>query len=151
KLISRTYPSSRAPPGERSQQMSASEPSILPEATSVSAEVDPERQRRAREYARIRHRLLLVDLGLAAVFLLVFLGTGLSSGLRDALAGTGEWQPVAGWAPLQVGLYFIILLLVYQVLDAPLSYYSGFVLPHRYQLSHQSLGSWLADLGKGLV
>ncbi len=131
--------------------MSASEPSTLPEAASVSAEVDPERQRRAREYARIRHRLLLVDLGLAAVFLLVLFSTGLSAGLRDALAGMGDWQPVAHWAPLQVALYFIIVLLVYQVLDAPLSYYSGFVLPHRYQLSHQSLGSWLADQGKGLL
>jgi STE24 endopeptidase len=131
--------------------MSASEPSTLPEATPVSAEVNPERQQRAREYARIRHRLLLIDLGLAAVFLLLLLGTGLSTGLRDALAGVGTWQPVAHWAPLQVALYFIILLLVYQLLGAPLSYYSGFVLPHRYQLSHQSLGSWLADQGKGLA
>jgi STE24 endopeptidase len=131
--------------------MSASEPSAAPEITPVPAEINPERQQRAREYARIRHRLLLVDLGLAAAFLLILVGTGLSTGLRDALAGTGGWQPVAHWAPLQVGLYFCILLLAYQLLDAPLSYYSGFVLPHRYQLSHQSLGGWLADQGKGLV
>ena len=131
--------------------MEVSESSIAPESTPISAEVDPERQQRAREYARIKHRLLLIDLGLAAAFLLVLLGTGLSTGLRDALAGTGTWQPIAHWAPLQVALYFCILLLVYQVLDAPLSYYSGFVLPHRYQLSHQSLRSWLADLAKGLV
>jgi STE24 endopeptidase len=122
-----------------------------PEVTPVPAEIDAERQQRAREYARIRHRLLLVDLGLAAAFLLILVGTGLSIGLRDALAGTGDWQPVAHWAPLQVGLYFLILLLAYQLLDAPLSYYSGFVLPHRYQLSHQALGSWLADQGKGLA
>ncbi|HLW01529.1 MAG TPA: M48 family metallopeptidase [Ktedonobacterales bacterium] len=131
--------------------MDVSEPLAAPEAASVPAEVDPERQRRAREYARIRHRLLLVDVGLGAVFLLILFSTGLATGLRDALAGTGSWQPVAHWAPLQIGLYFCILLLAYQLLDAPLSYYGGFVLPHRYQLSHQSLGSWLADLGKGLV
>ncbi|HEU5368794.1 MAG TPA: M48 family metallopeptidase, partial [Ktedonobacterales bacterium] len=131
--------------------MSASEPSTAPEVPPVPAEINPERQQHAREYARIRHRLLLVDLGLAAAFLLILVGTGLSTSLRDALAGTGGWQPVEHWAPLQVGLYFCILLLAYQLLDAPLSYYSGFVLPHRYQLSHQSLGSWLADQGKELV
>jgi STE24 endopeptidase len=131
--------------------MDVSESLTAPEAASVPAEVDPERQRRAREYARIRHRLLLVDLGIAAIFLLVLFGTGLATGLRDALAETGGWQPVAHWAPLQVALYFCILMLAYQLLDAPLSYYSGFVLPHRYQLSHQALGSWLADLSKGLV
>src|SRR5689334_22689041 len=117
---------------ERSQEMEVSESPIAPETTPVSAEVDPERQQRAREYARIRHRLLLVDLGLAAAFLVVLLGTGLSTGLRDALAGTSSWQPIAHWAPLQIALYFCILLLAYQVLDTPLSYYSGFVLPHRY-------------------
>ncbi len=131
--------------------MNASEPSTAPETTPVPAEIDPERQQRAREYARIRHRLLLVDLGLAAAFLLILVGAGLSIGLRDALVGTSSWQPVAQWAPLQVGLYFLILLLAYQLLDAPLSYYSDFVLPHRYQLSRQSLRSWLADQSKGLV
>jgi STE24 endopeptidase len=130
--------------------MGTSESSTELEATPVPAEVNPERQQRAREYARLRHRLLLVDLGLAAVFLLILLGTGLSTGLRDALAAPGAWQPIAHWAPLQIGLYFCILLIAYQILDAPLSYYSGFILPHRYQLSHQSLASWLGDQAKGL-
>ncbi len=131
--------------------MEVSEPLPAPEAASTPAEIDPERQQRAREYARIRHRLLLVDLGLAAVFLLALVGTGLAVGLRNALAGAGGWQPVAHWAPLQVGFYFVILLLIYQLIDTPLSYYSGFVLPHRFQLSHQSLTSWLADQGKALA
>ncbi len=131
--------------------MNASESSLAPEATSVPAEISLERQQHAREYARLRHRLLLVDLALAAVFLLILLGTGFSTGLRDALAGTGTWQPIAHWSPLQIGLYFCILLLIYQALDVPLSYYSGFILPHRYQLSHQSLASWLADQAKGLA
>ncbi|HEY7350353.1 MAG TPA: M48 family metallopeptidase [Ktedonobacterales bacterium] len=131
--------------------MGASEPSIVPEAPPFPAEINPERQQRAREYARLRRQLLLVDLGLAAIFLLILLGTGLSTGLRDALAGTGAWQPIAHWAPLQISLYFCILLIAYQILDAPLSYYSGFVLPHRYQLSHQSLASWLGDQAKGLL
>src|SRR5579859_285796 len=135
--------------GSEEQEQSAIRqyPDTLPEA----AEIDPERQRSAQEYTRLRHRLMLIDLGLAALFLLVLLGTKLSIGLRDALATTGAWQPIAHWAPLHIGLYFCLLLIVYQVLDAPLSYYSGYALPHRYRLSHQSLASWLADQTKGLV
>ncbi len=120
-------------------------------AGALPAVIDPERQQRARHYSRLRHRLLLVDLGIAGAFVLILLGTGLAFTLRDALAGLGTWQPVAGWAPLQVAVFFCILLVIYQIITAPLSYYSGFVLPHRYGLSHQSLASWLADQAKGFV
>src|SRR5437763_4452569 len=37
------------------------------------------------------------------------------------------------------------------VLTAPLAYYGGYVLPHRYGLSTMTLPAWLADLFKGLV
>ncbi len=33
----------------------------------------------------------------------------------------------------------------------PLSYYSGYVLPHRYGLSTQSRAGWAWDLSKGLA
>ncbi len=120
-------------------------------APIAPAEIDAARQQRAREYARIKHRLTLADLALGAVALVVLLATGIPTGLRDALAGTGTWQPVAGWAPLHVALFFLVLVVAYHILDAPLTYYSGFVLPHRYGLSHQSLGSWLGDQAKGLA
>src|SRR5207248_5306454 len=34
---------------------------------------------------------------------------------------------------------------------APIAYYSGFVLPHRYGISTMTLKSWLGDLFKGLL
>jgi len=37
----------------------------------------------------------------------------------------------------------------YGIISTPLGFYSGFVLPHRYGLSCQSLRSWLADEAKG--
>jgi STE24 endopeptidase len=120
-------------------------------APIAPAEIDAARQQRAREYARIKHWLTLADLALGGVALVVLLATGIATSLRDALAGTGTWQPIAGWAPLQVALFFLALMVAYQILDAPLSYYSGFVLPRRYGLSRQSLGSWLGDQAKGLA
>ncbi len=113
-------------------------------------ELDPERQQKAREYARIRHRLLLVDLGIATVGIVIVLFSGIGIWLRDALHPLG-WQPIAGWFPWQVLLYFLALMLSYQVISAPLTYYSSYILPHRYGLSTLSLKNWLLDLFKGLA
>ena len=105
-------------------------------------ELDPRRQEKAREYARLRRYLFFIDLALGAVFLLVILFSGLSSGLRNLLD-----FPL----PARVALYFLVLILGYGALTFPLNIYSGFILPHRYGLSNQSLRSWFADELKGLL
>ena len=112
-------------------------------------EIDVDRQQKAREYARIRHRLLLVDLAIAAAGVLIVLLSGLGTWLRNILQPLA-WQPVQGWFPWQILVYFLILIVAYQITSAPLTYYSGFVLPHRYKISTQSLKGWLLDLCKGL-
>ncbi|HEY5005645.1 MAG TPA: M48 family metallopeptidase, partial [Ktedonobacteraceae bacterium] len=115
-------------------------------------EIDAERQLKAREYAKIRRRLSFVDLGIAAVGLLIVFVTGLDKWLRNIIQGISflSWQPVQGWYPLQILLYFLLAILVYQLITSPLGYYSGFVLPHRYGISTMSLKSWVKDLCKGL-
>jgi len=50
-----------------------------------------------------------------------------------------------------IALYFVAFSIVYGLLDSPLSYYGGYVLPHRYGLSTQSLRGWLADQAKSAV
>ncbi len=113
-------------------------------------EIDAERQQKAKEYARIRRRLALVNMAIGVVGVLILLATNLNSWLRNLLQPLG-WQPIAGWFPWQVLVYFLILVLGYELLTAPLSYYSGFILPHRYGLSTMKLSGWLGDLFKGLV
>src|SRR5258708_14829573 len=112
-------------------------------------ELDLDRQRQAREYARTRRRVSFVSMGIAAVGIMFVFLSGLDTGLRD-LVQPLTWQPISGWYPWQVLAYFLVLMLAYEILTAPLSYYSGFVLPHRYQLSTMSLKCWLIDLFKGL-
>jgi len=102
--------------------------------------LDELRQEKAREYARITRRLFFIDLALGAVFLLVLLFSGLSSGLRNSLD-----LPQSA----RVALYFLIAVVSYGIISAPLDFYRGFILPHRYGLSRQSLKSWLADQAKG--
>jgi len=102
--------------------------------------LDELRQEKAREYARITRQLFFIDLALGAVFLLVLLFGGLSSGLRNFL----DFPQSA-----RVALYFLIVAISYGIISAPLDLYRGFILPHRYGLSRQSLRSWLADEAKG--
>lgn len=105
--------------------------------------IDQERQRQAKEYARLNHRLLALDLILSALALVMVLVSGLSAWLRDVVLAIVP-VPFLG-APL----YFAIGVIGYGILFLPLTYYSGFVLPHRYGLSTQSFGKWVLDLVKG--
>jgi len=105
--------------------------------------LNPDRQQKAKEYARIRRRLMLVDLGLGAGYALVWLLSGASVWLRDQITGLTQ-QPL-----LVVALYAFVFGGIYALLDAPLSYYRGFALPHRYGLSTQTLRAWLWDQVKG--
>jgi STE24 endopeptidase len=122
------------------------------EGASTPAELDPARQVEARRYARQRRWLSVVNLAISALVIGVLLFGGLSFWLRDTLTSfVGGWEPVPGWQPLLVAAYFLALALAVTIIDLPLSYYSGYVLPHRYGLSTQTRGGWAWDLVKGLA
>src|SRR6266567_4662527 len=74
----------------------------------------------------------------------------LNIALRDQLQFL-SWQTVPGLYPLQALAFCLILMLGYEIITAPLTYYGGFVLPHRFGLSTMTLQGWLADLFKGLA
>jgi STE24 endopeptidase len=112
--------------------------------------INEERQIKAKRYARLRRRLSFVDMGIGAAGVACLLFTGLAGWLRDRLHFLG-WQPLSGWFPLQVLVFFLIVMLVYQIIGAPLAYYSGYILPHRYGLSVMSIRSWLRDAFVGLA
>ena len=114
-------------------------------------ELDPERQTLARRYARQRYWLSAVDLAISAVLILVLLFGGLGFAIRDALAPLAVWQPVSGWRPLEIALYFLILAVATLIIGLPLRLYGGYLLPRRYGLSTQSFRSWTADQFKGLA
>jgi len=122
-----------------------------PTTPPALATLDSARQEKARRYARQRQTLMLANLAISAVVIAVLLFSGLSFWLRDALAFAAGWQPVAGWEPLRIGLYFIVLGAAVAIIDAPLSWYGGYVLPRRYGVSTQRLGGWLWDGLKSLA
>jgi STE24 endopeptidase len=102
--------------------------------------LDQARQKQAREYSHIRRRLGFGDLGLTLIILLILIFSGASRWFTGLFA----------WPILAVAvIYFLALMVGYELLTSPLSYYRGFILPHRYGISRQNLGSWLRDLAKG--
>lgn len=120
----------------------------------VEATIDAERQRTAKRYARIRQRLMLVNLGIGAAALGGVLLSGVNFWLRQTLVGVGgalNWAPVAGWLPLRVAAFGAALSALFFILDVPLSIYSGYILPRRFGLSTQRFGAWLWDQAKGMA
>jgi STE24 endopeptidase len=105
-----------------------------------SPTLDEAKQIKAREYSRKRRVLGLAELGLSLAFLLVLIFGGVSKWFTGLLNIPSIAAAV---------LFFIALILVFEVVTFPLSYYSGFILPHRYGISIQSFKSWLTDQAKG--
>ena len=111
----------------------------------IMTTLDPERQKQAKEYARIRRRLWLVDTIFSAIYALFWLFLGWATSLRDSLMSftTNPWILVALFVAIFGGIYSLI--------NLPLGYYSGFVLPHRFGQSNQTFRDWVIDQIKGLA
>jgi STE24 endopeptidase len=107
--------------------------------------LDAERQKKAKQYARIERKLFFVDLAIGGVYVIAWLIFGWSIAVKNALSAisTSDWFLVAGVA-------FVFAAGIY-VIDLPLSYYSGFVLPHRFELSTQPIGGWISDQIKSIL
>jgi STE24 endopeptidase len=116
------------------------EPDIeVTDPSTTETMLDAERQQQARVYARIQRRLTFVDLAIGLVYLVLWLAFGWSLALKDRLLTftTNEW--------LLVALFAIIFGGIFALISLPLSYYEGFVLPHRFGLATQNLRGWIID------
>jgi len=73
----------------------------------------------------------------------LFLFTGLSARLRSWSGKVGRKGYFA------FCLYCLVFGLIFFILNLPLDYYAGFILPHNYGLSNQSFARWLSTSVKG--
>ena len=96
-------------------------------------------------HTRLRNILYFVGTGWSLAVLILLLVTGASKRLRDLAVGATKKPFPAAMA------YIALFVLVTTSLELPLTYYSDFVVPHQFGLTHQSLGSWTTDLLKGLA
>ena len=107
--------------------------------------LDPERQKQAKQYARISRRLWLVDTLFGAVYTILWIVLGWAVALRGWLSTftNNDWLLAPAFIAVFGGISF--------ALNLPLSYYSGFVLPHRFGQSVQSFKDWVLDQLKELA
>lgn len=110
---------------------------------------DPETYRRSQEYTRARTRLGMVAATASLAALLAFWAAGGFGALDRWLRGL---EPLAGWGPVGLGLLYLgALALGAGALSLPFAVYSTFVIEERFGFNRTTVGTFLADLAKGLV
>jgi len=99
----------------------------------------------ARRYAAIRRRLMLLEMAASLAFLLAYQLSGLSVEIARRVEATlpSPW--------LQAAAYLAVFGAVSYVAFAPLHFYSGFVLEHRFGLSRMRLRDWVIRELKQIV
>ena len=95
----------------------------------------------------IRHSRILDAIYFGGFFyscavLIIVLKSGISVKLRD-VASRAKWLFVIAM------IYFALLSVVTTIFEFPLSFYAGFIVPHQFNLTHQTFAAWLGDFGKG--
>jgi STE24 endopeptidase len=112
------------------------------------ARLDAQRQERARQYARMSRRLWLFNTLLGGAYALAWLVFGWSLTVRAWLeslspALENPWLLVPAFVAVFGGVFLVI--------DLPLGYYGGFVLPHRFGQSTQTRRAWIMDQLRGML
>jgi STE24 endopeptidase len=91
-----------------------------------------------KEYQKKKQTLSIFSLFLTPFLLAIFILTPIESIFKF-------WSlQVSSFEFVQLAVYFSLLSIFFLIFDFPLSYYSGYVLEHRYHLSNQSLKQWLS-------
>jgi STE24 endopeptidase len=126
-------------------QNSSSSQLAHPPVPSPTFVFSPERRAKAIAYSHTRYKLY-------------FLGILLSLGIYYFTWRAGIALYFRKWADkvsrrliLQCAIFVPLIGAVFALLNLPLDFYSGYILPHQFGLSTQSLASWLSDWGKGLA
>lgn len=96
----------------------------------------PETDASARTYARIRYRLLLMDLAVSWLLLALWFVSGAS----HRLAAWWSARTLNTW--LMLSGYLAVFGAVSYVVSWPLHFYGSFRLEHRFGLSRMTLGAW---------
>ena len=99
----------------------------------------------AKKYNKIKITLSVVKGILSWLIILMFVVSGASTGLLNLISEQVENNY------LQFILFSVISGGVLSLLFLPLSFYSEYILEHKYNLSNQTIGKWIVENLKGLL
>lgn len=95
-------------------------------------------------HSRLQDVLYFVDVAYGLGVLLLVLRSRLSARLRDIAERAVRNRFFSG------ALYVVLLVIATTLLSLPLTVYADYIVPHQFDLTNQSLGSWIVDQLKGL-
>jgi STE24 endopeptidase len=100
----------------------------------------------AKSYSHQKYRLIIVDTVYGIALLLLFLGSGFSLFLEDALKNIN--LP----SYLLIAAFLLVSSILYYLLTLPLNFYASFTLEHKFNLSKQKPGAWwMEQLKSGVL
>jgi Zn-dependent protease with chaperone function len=105
----------------------------------------PEPTPEAVRLYRTGHWVWAAGIALDAAIPALILWSGLAVALRSRI------ERVAKWWPLVAALFFVAYLALDWLLSFPFSIYRGFLRPHDFGLSNQTLAVWLRERAIGLA
>jgi len=104
---------------------------------------------KATRYHRQKRRASVVSIFWGVLLLAGLTVTGWSAVLRDTAERLARGAAPASWsAPSTVLVFVVLLSIINEVAGLPLAFYSGFLLERQYDLSKETLRTWLADQAK---
>ncbi|MFC2149123.1 M48 family metallopeptidase [Candidatus Auribacterota bacterium] len=108
-------------------------------------EQNTERLQKAKEYEKIHNKLFVVDIILSLGILIIFAFSGLSKWLDARIL------QITPNVFLAITLYVTVCFIAYSIIFLPLSYYSGYMLEHKFDLSVETKRMWLWDYIKSFL
>jgi STE24 endopeptidase len=106
------------------------------------------KQKLSKQYAAIHNKLFLVDLILTFLGIIVLIVGG-NSGISGRISSI-----LSGCCPnifIKNGIYVVVITILYTLYLLPLSFYSGYILEHKFKLSNQTIWTWTKDKLKGFA
>ena len=98
-----------------------------------------------KRYESLKHLIGIFKFVLDAGVLIYLVTSGWSVRVRTF----AQMLPGSNW--MRVMIYMIIVGVVLKLVDLPLTFYSGYILEHRFGLSRQSIAAWIKDQLKALA
>ncbi|MGM0509965.1 MAG: M48 family metalloprotease [Thermoplasmatota archaeon] len=118
---------------------------------SYPYEYDKKRRKKAKLYSKQKlYTGLLNGIIIPILVLGLIFFTGLSGWLEEALFGMISNSPL-DYYWMGVFLYILSFMIIVFLTGFPVSYYSGYVIEHRYDLSNQTSFQWFKDQAKSLL
>ncbi|MEI6892029.1 MAG: M48 family metallopeptidase [Pontiella sp.] len=111
------------------------------------ADLKTQREELAKEYDALQNRLFLIQIIGLATLLAVYQFSGASAALAHGLAqrfGDGLWY-------VTNACYMAVSIFGFAAFMMPLSYYSGHVVEHYYELSDETFGDWMTYFIRSLM